>query len=113
MCKTYANIHENILIHKHTWIYMIYIYPYSVCVCVSSINIRVLRFTVIIVPCLIQQDPVIYGCKGDHKPGREMGRREKETETKEGFLSRSQFIRMKCQVLSTQKRGNREGLRGN
>ena len=35
--------------------------------------------------CPVQQDPVIRGCEGDRKPGREMGRREREAETKEGI----------------------------
>ena len=63
--------------------------------------------------CPVQQDPVIHGYEGNHKTGRKWEGEKGEAETKKRFLSRSQFIRLKRQVLSTQQRENREGLREN
>jgi hypothetical protein len=63
--------------------------------------------------CPVQQDSVIRGCEGDHKPGRKWEGGKGEAETKKRFLSRSQFIRLKRWVLSIQRGENREELRGN
>ena len=52
--------------------------------------------------CPVQQDPVIRGCVVDLKPGRD-GWKGKRSRDQGGFLSRSQFIRLKRQVLSTQQ----------
>jgi hypothetical protein len=50
--------------------------------------------------CPVQQDPVICGYEGNCKPAREMGGKEERDQG--GFLSRSKFIRLKSQVISTQ-----------
>jgi hypothetical protein len=55
-----------------------------------------------VIICPAQQDLVIRGCEGYHKPGRRWEREKGEVETKKMFLSRSQFISLKCQVLSIQ-----------
>ena len=52
--------------------------------------------------CPVQQDPVIRGCVVDLKPGRDGGK-GKRSRDQGGFLSRSQFIRLKCQVISTHR----------
>ena len=48
----------------------------------------------------VQQAPVIHGYEGNCKPAREMGRKKERDQG--GFLSRSEFIRLKSQVISTQ-----------
>ena len=50
--------------------------------------------------CPDQQDPVIRGHEGNCKPARETGGEKKRDQG--GFLSRSEFIRLKSQVISTQ-----------
>jgi hypothetical protein len=52
--------------------------------------------------CPVQQDLVIHGYEGNHKTGRKWEGEKGEAETKKRFLSRYQFIRLKCQVLSIQ-----------
>jgi hypothetical protein len=54
----------------------------------------------LLIHCSIQEDPVICGCEGDHKPEEKWWERRMRP-SKE--LSRSQFIRLTHQVLSTQQ----------
>ena len=61
--------------------------------------------------CPIQQDPVIRGYEGNRKPARETGGKKERDQG--GFLSRSEFIRLKKPGYKHTVRGNREGLRGN
>jgi hypothetical protein len=57
--------------------------------CISDIHI-----------CPDQQDPVFRGYEGNRKPARETGSKRERDQGE--FLSRSEFIRLKSQVISTQ-----------
>ena len=65
-----------------------------------------------IINCPTQQDLVIRGYEEDSKPGRKWVGEKGEPETKKGFLSRSQFIRLKCQAFKHTARGKGRGWGG-